>query len=136
MVIWWVLLVIWWLYYFISSCTTIYLFVKKFVFSNVYISVNAIFECHYMFFGWERGHQPSTYTTVGIMGVIQNAYTGRRYHALCVRTDLHYLFSCFWQHFCLIVSSFIRRNLTFMQKRCVVRNGYLSLTRSISVVMK
>ena len=40
------------------------------------------------------------------------AYRGRECHASCVRTHLHYLFSCFWQHFCLIVSCFICRNLT------------------------
>ena len=37
-------------------------FRKKIIFSNVYISVNTIFECLYMFFDWERGHQLSTYT--------------------------------------------------------------------------
>ena len=31
--------------------TTIYFFVKKFIFSNVYIIVNTIFECLSMFFG-------------------------------------------------------------------------------------
>ena len=33
----------------LSSYITIYFFVKKFVFWNVYISVNTIFECLYMF---------------------------------------------------------------------------------------
>ena len=34
---------------FISSYTIIHIFVKNFMFSNVYISVNTIFECLYMF---------------------------------------------------------------------------------------
>ena len=36
------------------------------------------------------------------------------------------LFSCFWQHFCLIVSCFIYRNLTspLFKKDVFVRNGY------------
>ena len=41
-----------------------------------------------------------------------SAYRGRGCHGSCVRTHLHYAFSCFWQHFCLIVYDFICRNLT------------------------
>ena len=44
---------------FISSYTGICFFVKKLIFFD--ISVNKIFECLYLFFGWERGHQLSTY---------------------------------------------------------------------------
>ena len=40
---------------FTSSYTTIYFFVKKFIFSNVYISVNTIFECLYMLFWLRKG---------------------------------------------------------------------------------
>ena len=40
------------------------------------------------------------------------AYRGRECHASCVLMHLHYFFSCFWQHFCLIVPRFICRNLT------------------------
>ena len=36
---------------FISSYITIYFFVKKIIFPNVYISMNTIFECLYMFIG-------------------------------------------------------------------------------------
>ena len=125
---------------FISSYTTIYFFVKKFI---VYISVNTIFECPYMFFSWEKSHPLSTYATDGWMGrVIQNAYNcvqGRGgCHVSCVPTYLHSLVSCFWQHFCLIVSCFICRNLTLssFKKDMFVRNGYFSPARSISVVMK
>ena len=110
---------------FISSYTTIYFFVKKFIFSNIYNSMNMIFECPYIFFGWERGHQLSTYATGGGMGrVIQNAHKcvhrGGWCHVSCVCTHLHYLVSCFWQHFCLIVSYFICRNLTYLysKKKC------------------
>ena len=52
-----------------------YFFVKKFIFPNVYISVNKIFECLYLFFGWERGHQLSTCATAGGWRVIQNVYS-------------------------------------------------------------
>ena len=48
---------------FISCYTTIYVFVKKFIFSNVYVPVNTMFECLDMFFGWDRGNQLSTYAT-------------------------------------------------------------------------
>ena len=68
---------------FISSYTTIYFFVKKFIFSNVYISVNTTFECLYMFFGWGRGHQLSTYATGGGReGVIEKANS-------CVQVTSH-----------------------------------------------
>ena len=47
---------------------------------------------------------------------------GEVYHASCVRTHLHYFFSCF----CLMVSTFICRNLTLssFRKGVFVRNGY------------
>ena len=50
---------------FISSYTTIYFFIKIF-FSNVYISVNLIFKCSYLLFGWEIGHPLSMYATGGM----------------------------------------------------------------------
>ena len=58
---------------FISYYTIIYFFVKNF-FSNVYISVNTIFECSYLSFGWEIGHPLSMYVTRGIEGFMQNVY--------------------------------------------------------------
>ena len=48
---------------FVSCYTTIYFFVKKFIFSNVYVPVNTIFECLDMFFGWDRSNQLITYAT-------------------------------------------------------------------------
>ena len=61
---------------FISSYTTIYYFVEKFIFSNGYILENAISEClDKFFFCWERGYQLSTYATGGEMG----------YHPKCVQ---------------------------------------------------
>ena len=44
----------------------------------------------------------------------------------CVHTHLHYLVSCFWQRFCLTVSSFICRNLTLplFKKEVFAKNGY------------
>ena len=44
------------------------------MFSNVYISVNSIFECFYLFFGWEIRHPLSTYAIGRMNGVIQNVY--------------------------------------------------------------
>ena len=120
---------------FISFYTTIYFFVKKINFSNGYISVSTLFECLYMFFGSERGHQLSTYATGG----------GMETHPKCVHVfSCLFFFSCFFfqclfmflQHFCLIVSCFICRNLTLSLFKidAFVRNCYFSLTRSISVV--
>ena len=127
----------------ISPYTYIYFFVKEFILSNVYISVNTIFECLYMFFGWERGHQLNTYTTGGGMEersskIRTTAYRGRGCHMPRIRKHLHYSFSCFWQHFCLTVFCFICRNLTLplSKKDVFVRNIYFSPTKSVSVVMK
>ena len=39
---------------------------KEFFFSNFYISMNMIFECCYLFFGWEIGDPLSTYATGGM----------------------------------------------------------------------
>ena len=66
------------------------------------------------------------------------AYRERECHVSYVRSHLHYFFSCFWQHFCLLLSCFTSRNLTLplFKKDVFVRNGYFSPTRSISVVMK
>ena len=109
---------------FISYYTIIYFFVKNF-FSNVYISVNTIFECSYLSFGWEIGHPLSMYVTRGMERghpkCLQMRTGGEGYHASCVRTHLH-LFSCF----CLMVSCFICRdlNLPSFKKGLFVRNGY------------
>ena len=106
---------------FISSYTTIYFFVKNFLF-RMFI------------FQWIRlSHPLSMYIT----RVIQNVYRcagGQGYHTSSVRTHLHHLFSCF----CLMVSCFICRNLTLpsFKKSVFVRNGYFSPKRSISVAMK
>ena len=55
---------------FVSSYAIIYFLVKKFIFSNVYISVKTIFKCFYMFFGWEeRDNQLITYAIGHGMGV-------------------------------------------------------------------
>ena len=126
---------------FVSFYTTIYFFGNRFIFSNVYISVNTIFEFLYIFLGWESGHQLTTYITVGTwrsFNMRTVAYRGMVCHTLPVRRHLQNLFSCFWQHFCPIVSFFICRNLNLasFKKDIFVKKGYFSLTRSISVVMK
>ena len=118
---------------FISHYTIIYFFVNNF-FSNVYISVNTIFECSYLSFGWEIGHPLSMYVTRGMERghpkCLQMRTGGEGYHASCVRTYLHYLFSCS----CLMVSCFIRRNLTLpsFKKSVFVRNGYNFCCNEIS----
>ena len=89
----------------VSSCTIIYFFLNKFIFLNVYISVNTIFECFYMFFGWERGHPLSAYATSGCMKWSSEIRTAahkeseRGCYAECVLTPLHYLFPCFFFFF-------------------------------------
>ena len=110
----------------VSSCTIIYFFLNKFIFLNVYISVNTIFECFYMFFGWERGHPLSAYATSGCMKwspeIRTAAHKGseRGCYAECVLTPLHYLFPCcccccwvFLQLFCSTVSRLTCGNLTY-----------------------
>ena len=64
----WLILLSW---MFISSYTTIYFFLKKISFSNAYISVNTIFECLYLLIKYARN-------CWGMLGVIQNAYSGYR----------------------------------------------------------
>ena len=85
-------------------------FRKEFYFSNVYISVNTIFEYSYLSFGWEIGHPLSLYVTRGMEGGGQKCVKvrtgGEGYYASCVCTHLHCLFSCL----CRIVSCFICRN--------------------------
>ena len=129
---------------FILSYINIYFFVKKIIFSKVYISVYTIFEFLYVFFGWKRGHQLSTCEAGrGMGGSSKMRGRGRECHASCVCTHLRtyvriffHVCSCF--SFFLIGFCFICRNLTlpFFKKDVSVRNGYNSPTRSISVVMK
>ena len=125
---------------FVSYYTIIYFFVKYF-FSNVHNSLNTVFECSYLSFGWEIGHPLSMHVTMGMEGGHQKHLQMRigeeGYHASCARMHLHvrtYLFSCF----CLMVSCFICRNWTLRSFRegVFVRNAYISPMRSISVVIK
>ena len=70
----------------------------------MFFSVNKIFECSYLSFGFEIGHPLSMYVTRGMEEghpkCLQMGTEGEGYHASCVRTHLHYLFSLF----CLMVS--------------------------------
>ena len=122
---------------FISYYTIIYFFLKNF-FSNVYISVNTIFECPYLSFGWEIRHPLSMCVTRGMERgspkCLQIDTRGEGYHTSSVRTHVHHLFS----RFSLMVSCFIWRNVTLrsFKKSVFVRIGYFSPMRSISVVMK
>ena len=91
---------------FISCYTTIYFFVKKFIFSNVYVPVNTIFECLDMFFDCDRGNQLSTYATGrGTGGHPKCVQLRRGGRDLCIMDTYALTLSLFmfWQHFCLIV---------------------------------
>ena len=127
---------------FISTYTTIYFFVKINLFFRMFM-----FQCvHYMnvaicYFGWRSGLQLIIYAIGNRLGWVTGSpkkrtatYRDRCCHASCVRTHLHYLFLCFWQHFCLIVSCYFCRNLNLplFKKEVSVRNGYYSSTRSMS----
>ena len=73
---------------FISSYTTIYIFVNNF-FSNVYISVNTIFECSYLFF-WMRNRLSIKYVRNlgnggGSSKLCAGAYLGRGVEKLVIR---------------------------------------------------
>ena len=100
--------------------------------------MNTIFECPYLSFGREVDHRLSMYVTRGMEGghpkCVRGRTGGQGYNASCVREHLRYLFSCF----CLMVSCFICKNLTLpsFKKGVLVRNGYFSPMRSISVAMK
>ena len=61
----WLMLLFW---MFSSSYTANYFFVKQIIVSNV-IFFNTKFEYLHTFFGWERGHQLSTYATAGGWGL-------------------------------------------------------------------
>ena len=61
----------------------------KDVFSNVYISVNTIFECCYSVFGWEIDFPLSTYATGWMKGgsskMCTGAHRGRGVEKLFIR---------------------------------------------------
>ena len=122
---------------FISSYNTICFFVNNF-FWNVYILVNTIFECSYLYFGWEMGHPLTMYINRGMerrhSEYAEVRTVGEGCQASFVRTYLHYFFWCF----CLMGSCCICRNLTLpsFTKGVFVRDCYLSPMRSISVVMR
>ena len=74
LLLFWLILVSW---IFISSYIATYFLVKKFIFSNVHISVNTIYECLYTFFWLKKGPSIKDVRNCWVMGVIQNAYRGR-----------------------------------------------------------
>ena len=114
------------------------LFLRKYFFPNVYISVNTVFGCSYFSIGWETGRSLKYIRNEGNGGGhperFQIRNEGEGHQASCLRTLLQYLFSCF----CLMVSCFVCRNLTLplFRKGAFVRKGYFSPMISISVVMK
>ena len=122
---------------FISSCTTIkdYFFFKCLYFSEYDIRM-------FLYVFWLRNRPSIKYVRNWENGgevwldskCVQVHTEGEGYHTLCVRTHLHYLFSCFY----LMVYCFICRNLTLasFKKGAFVSNGDFSPNRSISVVIK
>ena len=64
-------------------------FLKNLFFSNVYISVNMILECCYLFFGLEIGHLLSTYIASRMKGrpskMCTGAYRGRGVEKSAIR---------------------------------------------------
>ena len=95
---------------FISSYTTIYFFVKIF-FSNVYVSVNTIFECSYLSFGSEIYHSLSTCAAGGMEGISFKMCTGADRGRGLSRLICTYALTISLFMFCFMVSCFICRNL-------------------------
>ena len=92
-----------------------------FRYTNVflYFSVEKGSSIKYVCNWWGDGGHPTWRTA---------AYR-RRCHASFVRTHLHYLFSAFWQYFCLMVSRFIYKNKIQKTVRMIIflqRNQFLS----------
>ena len=88
----------------ISSYATIYFYIKKFIFSDVYILVNTMFERLYMFLEWKSDPQVRTQLVEGERGSTKMrtaANSERRCHVLCVRTHLNCLISRFGSIFVL-----------------------------------
>ena len=128
-----------------------FIFVNKFIFLNIHISVNAVLKCFYMFFGWERGHQLSTYATGGRNGggtskMCTVAYRGEgvsRFmcsHALTL--SLFMFLAAFLS--CSVLFYLQKFNITFIQtrkfsliqRRYVCQKRLFSPPRSISVAIK
>ena len=89
---------------FISYYTIIYFFVNNFFFECLYFSEYDIRM--FLFAFWLRNRPSIKYVRNQGNGG-GHPKGGERYHASCVRTHLHYLFSCF----CHMVSCFICSNL-------------------------
>ena len=133
-----------------SSYATIsfYFFIKKFTFSNFYIELSMYLNVFRMYLhifwlrkgswiNWARNWWGDWGGAGGVMIMYSKyiklhigVYRGGVSRLMCtyVRTHLHYLFSCFWHHFCLIVSCFICRNLllSLLKKGVFASNGCFS----------
>ena len=124
--------------------TIICFFVKKFICSNVYTSVNAIFECLYIIFWLRKGPLMKylrNWQLVGDGGIPQNAYR-------CVQGEGKSCLMCMYAltpSFFMFLVTFLsysvlfylqKFNFTFFFFDVFVRNSYFSPRRSISVVMK
>ena len=111
----WLILLFW---LFISSYITIYFFVNKFICSNVYISLNAKFECLYMLFGWESDHQLGTYPTSWRMGEVHPKSARLRKKGL----------------FCAEVKSFFSKSIFTHFASCWSRSHVIGLWRNFKAV--
>ena len=110
---------------FVLSYTTIYYFLKKYIFFNVHILMNTISKCLYFLFGCERGHQLSTYATGGGMGEGHPKCVQLRTGGGGVAPHVHVRTCSISFHLLAAFLSFnvlfylLRFNLTFIQKRYV-----------------
>ena len=110
---------------FVLSYTTIYYFLKKYIFLNVHILMNTISKCLYFLFGCERGHQLSTYATGGGMGEGHPKCVQLRTGGGGVAPHVHVRTCSISFHLLAAFLSFnvlfylLRFNLTFIQKRYV-----------------
>ena len=110
-------------------------FFRKVFFSNVHTSVNTIFECYSLFFGWEVGYSLSTYATGGMKGssrMYAGVYRWREVSRLMCTFALILSFHTFvlW---CL--AFFCRNLITFIQIGFVCQK-WLFFSTEIKFVMK
>ena len=106
---------------FISSYTTTYFLVKKFIFPNVHIPVNTIFECIHMFLV-EKGAINFVLTQLfgdgrGSSKMRAATCRGRGCHSSCVRT--HFSFHIFGKS----------NNIQWKKKRTEMTKKYLESLR-------
>ena len=115
-------------------------FLKNLFFSNVYISVNMILECCYLFFGWEIGHLLSTYIASRMKGrpskMCTGAYRGRGVDKSAI--DTYVLNGLpqnnFVEYFLCIVSAKYTRASPPARKMSLFSSIVITITLSYAVI--